>query len=1288
MFQRGTIVLVQSNRPDPDFFADSMREVSREEAENHIANLPNRYFEIFEVEKQLYHFTLLKELSVSDPYRIITDTLDEGLFGITIISYDFPSEFSIITGLLGTIGFNIVSGDAFTLKQSSDSKSRSMNRKKHQRDLLLRRWRSPANISEHRSAERRKIIDRFTGKMQGSISELEKEFKSRFDRFTELLISLSSESMETAKEKISDEVAETLSRQNIQIGKALHPVQITVEPSEKGDDHPTLIKVVSEDTPFFLYALSTALMLRQVSIEHVNINTRHGIATDSFEVIDLSGEPIRDETKIKELKLSILFTKQFTYFLPSAPDPYSALSRFETLLRKLININNQEQLEENISRPTFLKDLAKLLGASDFLWEDFIRTQYENIIPLLNRDGESYSRIFSSEDVENRLKALMDTGGNLEEKKKILNDFKDREIYRIDLDHIIHGRDFFYLSKKLTQLAEGIIRTALRLSVEEMVNRYGHPRTAAGLEAAHAVLGLGKLGGMSLGYASDLELLFVYGDNGETDGPEVVSNSIFFEQLFRLSVSLIEAKREGIFQIDLRLRPHGKSGPVAVSLDQFTRYYSPNGESKSYERLALTMLREIGGDPVFGDRVERLRDNLIYSYGSIDLEELRSLREKQFAEKTKGKLNAKFSPGALVDLEYSLQILMIRYGMENPALRTTSMHQALTNFGKAGIVSSGDAKQLQEAYSFLRSLINSLRMLRGNAQDLFLPDPDSSEYIHLARRMGYSGTESMSASDQLHLDFQRRTADVRNFIEQYLGRESIPGPPQGNAADLVLTEALPEKVRDTIIRLGGFSDIEKAYRNIRKLAGTNEQREQFATTVLLAWDIFRRLPDPGMALNNWEAFVKSIDDPVKHFRRLSKQPKRLEILLEIFSGSQFLSDILRRNPAFIDYVTNPDTVKSIKSTEDLIKDFFHLSSVKGSQHEWLKDIREYRRREILRIGTRDICLWAPIEEVVIDLSNLADAVLNICMIRLKSESFDPSGICILAFGKLGGQELNYSSDIDLLAIYDPLKTDEKTCRKLMERLRDDLSKHTKWGYGYRIDLRLRPYGRSGNLVVPIDAAIGYYEKNASPWELQALIKTRPVAGDVDLGNYFLESVYMKIQSRIDYPAFLRENRELRKKSIEKLDSRRITAGIDVKNGRGGIRDIEFSLQALQMKALLELNENPEGNTLAAMNMMIDRKILSEAAVSKLKWNYIFLRRIEHYLQLFEDRQIHAVPKEKKAVETLAKRLLSNSEYQISSQDPDEFIDFISKRMDENRSFYNSVTENPAESNYSINSGNS
>ncbi len=254
------------------------------------------------------------------------------------------------------------------------------------------------------------------------------------------------------------------------------------------------------------------------------------------------------------------------------------------------------------------------------------------------------------------------------------------------------------------------------------------------------VCALGKCGGRELGFASDIELMFIYNGNGDTSGPLVISTAEFYERLVALFIQSIEARREGIFQVDLQLRPYGKAGSLAVSQDSFRRYFAPGGPAWPYEMQALVKLRPIAGNHGLGKTIVALRDELIYAEGAFDVSAMRAMRERQMRHLVSGgTFNAKFSPGGLVDVEYLIQGLQITNGARHASLRTTNIREAMHALADVGLLANDDYVRLRKAYTFLRWLIDGLRMVRGNARDLTVPTLDSDAIAFLARRMRYSG---------------------------------------------------------------------------------------------------------------------------------------------------------------------------------------------------------------------------------------------------------------------------------------------------------------------------------------------------------------------------------------------------------------------------------------------------------------------------------------------------------------------------------------------------------------------
>ncbi len=1203
-----------------------------------MACLPERYFSVHSEKEIAAHARAIAELTQEYPVRIVQGEGDTEEVGFTVCTWDAPGLFSYICGILGTRGLNIQAGEVFTGTNGLvvDTISGILPE-----DTDTSRW----------------------------CDALERELATLF-----VPLRMSPPDVDAVRITVMERVAKrytTLApeRSTPDEGEPLLPIRITID----SDGPLTRVSVTSQDTPYFLYSLASALTLQDMSIKQVAIETTNMEVQDTFWVEHARGGPVTSESDRRRLQLSILVTKQFTHALDQAADPRGAFIRFEELVRKVAGDGSEERLQKLLADPSAQRELARLLGASDFLWEDFIRLQYESLLPLLQQDHNRRPLSTAPAELQKKLAREFADARTREEKKDRLNAFKDREAYLIDADHILRrDTDFFFLSHRLTALAELVVRRAYDIAWDTLCQTYGTPRSAGGLPADYAVFGLGKLGGSALGYASDIELMTIYSDQGETDASErPISNREFFERLVREVSDLIDTKREAIFEIDIRLRPYGDDGPRAVHIESFLDYFGPLGKAHSAERLALIRMRHIAGDEELGRRMIAIRDHLVYETDAIDVAEIRELRQRQAEDKAGGgRLNAKFSAGALVDLEYNVQLLQVREGRGHRDIRNPGIHATLRALSELGTIDPDEAEGMVRAYRFLRTLINGLRMLRGNAQDLFLPPFHTVEAAHLARRMGYRDRVDQSAAEQLRVDFEVETAAVRSFVERHLGEEALPELPVGNPADLVLSDRLSEERSALVLESAGFHNPSRGIVNLRRIAGHGAEREIFARLLVLAWDYLTRSGDPDMALNNWDRFTEQVTDRAAFFQDLLAQPRRIEMMILIFAGSQFLSDTLIRNPGFLEWISDPAVVNGRRNAAAMRRELSDQMGELTERHERLDAMRRFRRREILRIGTKDICLAGDFSEVVEELSDLARAIVSAALDHILSDQpVLPGRLCILAFGKLGGNELNYSSDIDLLAVYEPDSTihdQERVAAAVFRQLVRDLSDFTVQGQVYRVDLRLRPWGNAGRLVYARPAAVRYYSSEAELWELQALIKLSPIAGDIALGREFLDELHRPFGKRITSAGrkeVLRTIRHLRGRAIQQYES---PNGTDIKNGQGGIRDVEFLVQALQM---LHHDLYPElltGNTLRALETMEETGILDGATVQELQEDYLFLRRIEHFLQVYDDRQLHSIPQEPEAQAKLRRVVMA------SSDEEKTLVSRLSDTLQRVRHRYNSV----------------
>ncbi len=1220
--------------------------IDRSIIEEHARSLSPRYFEVFGYEEIRSHLAGLAKLSPENPAKLVYETGEDSLVTCTVLAYDYQFEFSLLAGILSTSGMNVLAGDVFTYGEPD----------------------SPGGIrivgrGGRGTAGRAFIIDRFKGTVSSRFSgaQWERKLASRIREILLLLEDGSQASVKKAKETVNAWVAEEIGKNETTLKGAVIPLSIDIDSS--GASH-TTIRIVSEDSPFFLYSVSAALAQKGIRILRVRIETEAGRIRDEFDIVDAAGRKITDQAVLSRIRVSVLLTKQFTYFLGESPDPYSALVRFESLTDRVTEASGG-RLIESISSLSTMKELAKLLGASDFLWEDFIRFNYEQLLPMLSEKHTDESFALPAEAIARALASEIDGAEGTEEKIRKLNAFKDNQIFLADLQHILmENFDFRRLSQRLVSLAEAVVSASFAIHYDSLVKRYGAPRTVAGQPARYAIFGLGKFGGMDLGYASDIEILFVYSDRGETDGEERIQNSEFFETLVRDATLAIEARREGIFRIDMRLRPFGKSSQLAVSLDQLCRYFAKEGGAHALERIAMVRLRKVAGDTAFGEQVERIRDELVYDPRNLSLDELARVRNVQLEEKSvRTALNAKYSRGALVDLEYAVQILQIKYAHVSPDLKTPIMSEALDALSGANVLEPEESRQLMEAYGFFRKLINGLRMLRGSAFDLSIPAPESDEFAHLSRRMGYESSGDLASYRKLYMEFETRSATIRVFLDRHLGKDSIIGEAVSGITDVILFREIPEEKAKAILAAAGFCLPARAFVNIRRMADRPGATELYARLSVLAFDIIKRMPDMDMALNNWERFIDVLGSPVEHYESLLAQPTELEILMRIFSGSQFLSDTLILHPGFLGSVISPDTINLLKSKAEYVAELEGLLADTTAFDQWLDCLRLYRKREILRIGTKDICLGAPIREVMAEISSLAEAIIGTALRRCVEERAAGADrrFCILAFGKLGGEELNYSSDIDILGIFDDRNgnaADEETCRSLMERIVACLASHTAEGYAYRVDLRLRPFGKVSSISTSFTRTVEYYTRQADLREVQALLKLRPVAGDVGLGGEFIREVRSALSVRRDRAEITTAIDQALKRMSAKALSSAGPHGINVKTGQGGIRSIEFTVQGLQMIHAHETLNIIEGNTLDALGVLESAGIIEGLHARALEGHYVFLRRLEHLLQIFEDQQIHALPSDKGELSALVRRIEGNDTTN------EEFLERLKERLDD------------------------
>ncbi|MBI4388187.1 MAG: hypothetical protein HY582_04010 [Candidatus Omnitrophica bacterium] len=1180
---------------------------------------PQNYFEDHPLEMIERHFNLLDQFEKEFTPQFSVVELEKNQFNISLVCFDFLGLFSMVAGLFSSYGFNIIRGIVLTIQNTP-----SLKRKNH------------ALISLHVEVKAipawdalKSDLQNFLKRLQvGEAGEVRRELNTRIVRY-----------FRTHQESYLEK---------------LYPIQLEID--QAVSTHETVVAIRTQDTAAFLYELTSALSALTINIVRMEISTKDQTVEDRLWLTTETGEKITSPAKLKELRWAILLVKHFTHLLPKVPDPVVALDQMALFGKEIFEREDFEQIFIALEKGEALGSLSKIFGSSRFLWEEFIRTQHESLIPLLGDRsilGNRKSKLRMMRELAQILRSVNGFQGKVE----VLNAFKDREMFRIDARHLLRKTSYLEeFAEEFTDLCEVVVATGYHLSWEEVLKTFPLPMADEKTKSEVSILALGKFGGRELGYASDLELLFVYTDDRDTSSVRSQKNLEFFTELVRQFRQVIWAREEGVFEIDLRLRPHGKDGPLAASLELFKNYYSEHGGAWSYERQALVKLRAVAGSPWLGKEVERLRDEFVYGKTPFNLEEVVRLRERQRGELVKpGVLNAKYSLGGLLDIEYLVQILQIAFGQSHESLHQTNTLKAMRVLWQEGVLDEAEFQSLRASYIFIRDLINALRIFRGNAKDLTIPKREDLEFTTLARRVGYEGSdevvqkkleESCAHAMKVATEFYERWTKTLSRLEwKTIGELKVNAPRVFRPS---LDELLREKLSDAsweALRTSGFSDTSRAVQSIKRLYPGSLLFEPFAKTFDRMWDIFPQVPDADRALQHFEQLSEYVKDKNYFWELLSLSREGLQTLLTVFGSSHYLSELIyTRAEETLPWILDRSGI-SLDKTKEAFLAFQTRKKEFQKREEWLDALRELKNRETLRTALCELEHGSDLDSIWHTYSNLAYFILE----EVFSEQFR-NDFCVIGLGKLGGEELNFSSDVDLMFVAKalPLTHDAELIHHI-QRSVSDLSKITSEGFLYRVDLRLRPHGTAGTLAMADQDTFGYYEKEADAWEHQMLIKARAVACDQTLGKNLISKldslVYEKEWRGVSFDRL----REV-KRRYEAQTRSRGEENSNIKMGLGGIRDAEFSIQALQLFHAKARPQLKTQNTLEALRQIEVQKLLSEQECHTLRKSYSFLRRVENKLHLEANRQTFVIPTDRQALRRLARSLGFSDETHLSAED--------------------------------------
>ncbi len=739
--------------------------------------------------------------------------------------------------------------------------------------------------------------------------------------------------------------------------------------------------------------------------------------------------------------------------------------------------------------------------------------------------------------------------------------------------------DLAEVTRTLTELAEVTVRCALDFHHRDLASVHGEPIDSSGQPQQLIVVGMGKLGGGELNASSDIDLIFVFPEDGETTGPRKINNFEFFTRLGKRLINAIDDKTgDGyVFRVDMRLRPYGDSGPLVSSFAMLEDYFYT--QAREWERYAWIKGRALTGEPARIEELEKLRKPFVFrkylDFGAFgSMRELHAQIRREVARKDKAD-NIKLGPGGIREIEFIAQVFQLIRGGQQASLQMRPTRTLLHQLAAYGLIPEQQTKELEAAYVFLRNLEHRLQYL-DDAQTQMLPNGDEDRR-RIAEAMGFADWTAMLAK----LDPMRRK--VSGQFEQVFGapQEDQSGHPLAGLCDV------PEAEAQDRLQLAGYSDPATVLNQLRALREGNRYAALPANNKAMLDGLLPPLIEVAAGFPNAADTLTRILDLLEAIARrgpylalLKEYPQSLRQLARIVSSSPWAAQYLTRQPHLLDELLDsrqlmapPDWPRAQQELN------LRLKQLDGDVERQMDQLRHFKQSETFRLLAQDLSgLWT-LEKLSDHLSDLADllvgATLELVWSSLAGKHREQPAFAVIAYGKLGGKELGYASDLDIVFLYDDAHPDaQEVYAKLGKRLNTWMSTLTSAGILYETDMRLRPDGAAGLLVSNVEAFEDYQLHHAWTWEHQALTRARFCCGDSAVGERFGEIRDNVLQQPRDTSELREKLRaEVRQMRQKMHDGHPNKSGLfDIKHDAGGLVDVEFAMQYL---VLANAAQHPE-----------------------------------------------------------------------------------------------------------------
>ncbi|WP_319576539.1 bifunctional [glutamate--ammonia ligase]-adenylyl-L-tyrosine phosphorylase/[glutamate--ammonia-ligase] adenylyltransferase [uncultured Desulfobacter sp.] len=918
-------------------------------------------------------------------------------------------------------------------------------------------------------------------------------------------------------------------------------------------------------------------------------------------------------------------------------------SLYQTLQRRIQDFFSAGDIQDISQLPVNAMDFTRVMLFSPFTAEHITANPL-----ILDRFGESgdLDTSYAPGDIKKKLGNFIgENQGSAEFRARFL-EFKVYEIIRIAWRDLTGAAPLSETMADLSDLACACISFGFEQLYPVLTQKWGTPRDSNGNAQNIVVLGMGKLGAGELNFSSDIDLIFVYPDSGQTDGDRSISNDEFFTKLCREFIKLFSmGNGTHFYRVDARLRPFGESGPLVMDAEAFEHYYQSQG--REWERYAMIKASPVAGDIAAGNTIIQALKPFIFrrylDYGSFD--SFRDMKQRITLQVKNARLkhNIKIGAGGIREIEFFGQLFQLIRGGVEPALQARPILLVLDTLVEKKLIDENVCDELKKAYHFLRLVENRLQAYQDR-QTHDIPE-DSVQRQILALSMGYDDEDA----------FYAELSRIQGVVHKHFSRLLVQADDEDKDSSSEELKQIWDSITDPQFQgedlsISGYRDTGSVVRLLQALAAHPHTRQLSQTGRNKLSQLLPHLikkvgehPDSDEVMAKLIDLVATIERRTCYLSLLIENKGALDNLVVLARKSPWIISFLSRHPVLLDELMDPVTLYSPPKRDMLEREMERSMArvQKGDLELLLEELNIFRQINTLRVAAADVSGNFPLMKVSDHLTWIAETILNQVVASswqivtekygypegMEGKGIEGCGFIVIAYGKVGGLEMGYKSDLDLVFIYDAesgyTSGTERSIdigrfySNLGQRIIHALTMHTPAGTLYGADMRLRPGGDSGTIITHIQAYEDYLKNQAWTFEHQALIRARPVAGDPALFKRF-DTIRKKILARERDDSILKnEVGQMREKM--RLQRLKYEPGLfNLKQGRGGIVDIEFLVQYLVLRHacnhpdVLEWTDNIR--LLEALS--VDALISGEES-GILQNAYVAMRKTIHRLTLQE-----------------------------------------------------------------------